>query len=121
MTAWENAQETVYSMNAQGGFSSGWILPISVVFLPIIAAPLLAILAGIRHFVSIPLYDAFIVLLLFFGNSLLLFLLIFVFLFLGIRLYQGAAGQIIGYGLLFLGNRILLAHAPKRSGRRATG
>jgi len=101
LTGWEFAMEGVKNMMAQG-VTPGFLLGISLPFLPVIAAVILGILAIARVVTLHPVLAALFLVVYVFGSLLLLLFFVFLGPFGLLRL--GFFGGVLGYALFLVGD-----------------
>jgi hypothetical protein len=111
-TAWESAWEVVHNMLAQHN-TLGFILPISVAFLPLTAAPVLGMLAIARAVTARPLLAKLFLVVYVLGSAPLLITVVLEYGF-GFVLGLGSFGCILGY-LLFLVGDLALRRASAQA------
>jgi hypothetical protein len=104
-TAWEFAWEVVHSMLIEG-MSPGFILWISLAFLPLVAAPVLGMLAIARAVTARPLLAKLFLVVYVLGSAPLLLTIVLKYGF-GFALGLGSFGCILGYMLLLAGDLAL--------------
>ncbi len=111
-TGWEFARETVNNMLAQGN-TIGFILPISLAFLPVVSPPILGMLVVACVVTPRPILATLFLVGYVLGSvSLLVFLFAATF---GDVLRLGYFGEIVGYALLLAGDLALRRAASQPS------